>query len=1434
MKSNGSLNHIFRLVWSQVTNAWVAVAENTKGKSKGSRKLVAAALSLSIIALTLPDALAGPSGAQVLSGTASVQQAGNVTTVNQTSHAVSLNWNSFNIAGQETVNFNQPSKTAVAVNHILGNNGSQILGHLNANGIVYLVNPNGILFGQGAQVNVGALVASTLNLSESTLSPSSTVSFAGNGAGSIINAGSINASPGGYVALIGNTVINQGTITAPLGAVALAAGSAVTLSFDSGSLVKLQIDQSTLDNLAQNNHLIQANGGLVMMSAGTKESLLKSVVNNTGVIEALTIDDLTFHPVTGKITLLAGLVAGTTQVSGSLDASAPTGGNGGFIETSAAQVKIADAAKISTRATFGKSGNWLIDPTDFTIAASGGDISGSTLTSELANSSVTIASTSGKISGLGDIHVNAPVSWSANQLTLDAQNNIYVNANLNASNLATLALVFGSNGNLTTTGATINLPAGTGNFSTEQGLAPVKNYTVITTAAGLQNIAADTNYAIGSNIDLALAAFTPITSFSSTFEGLGHTISNVNINGGASTGLFAEIANATIQNIGLVAGTVTGNASTGALVGNMAASTINNSYAQNINVIGKAGTGGLVGTIVAGNSSISNSYTTGTVKGDAGTGGLVGSTALDGSKNINSSYATGAVDGNAGTGGLVGSAASLGNISNSYATGAVSGHAPGGAGTGGLVGSLAFAGNISNSYATGNVINTGAATGGLVGSTANSGSIINSCASGNVQGDGAGTGGLVGSSAASRDINQSYATGNVMSVAAGSGGLVGSNTSGAIYRSFASGNVNGGGAGTGGLAGSNTLGLISESFAVGNVSGTGFSIAAPNAEPTLGASTGGLVGSNSGTIRNSYATGSVIGYASGVGGLVGSGAGAEQVSTSYSSGNVVNGNGDNAVGGGTITNLGQTWRAGTIAGNPILSGIHKILALSETSFSKTYDGMAFNVMPTLAPSCCDSKMTVSFPGLSSDINAGVYTVIPILTLANAALAPYFSVAPVTLNIAQASLTVTGTTANNTVYNGTSAATLVGGILSALPAHGSLVTLSQTGAYLNPNAGWQTINVTNTLTGDNPGNYILSQTNGLAAMITPLALSVTGTTASNTVYNGTTTANVSGGTLSTLPANGTRVSLAQSGSYVSPNAGAQSINMTDILLGNELGNYTLIQPDSLTAMISPQALTVTGSTTSTTSPGGAAGATGSTVASMASSAAASTLASTNVSASLNNQTTAVSQKKTAAVATEVFIPTLGSTVIPTVVNSLVVSTPDNLVTGNYVIAYTNGTMSISLAPSTVIDTTSSKAASGTAAIAFSDTVIGLINGDAASTTTPASVTKGASNAINITLKANENYAVSFVDGQLSVQTTTIPNSGAALLASVGTSSITVTAGTANNFAATRDTKVAGSETTSPQKATATQLVAPVLTPPNVRSLKVTGTGVKLPEQLAVSL
>lgn len=322
MKRHASMNRIYRLVWSRVQNAWIAVSETARGRGKSGRTkplsrrgLIATAMALAFA----PLAQAAPAGGQVTAGDGSIAQSGATTTINQTSQNLSLSWQSFDTATQETVNFVQPSASAIAVNRIYDTNGTQFFGHLNANGQVYLINPNGILFGTGSQVNVSGLVASTLDVSDASLNSASR-SFSGNGTGSVVNQGSIN---GRYVALLGNTVSNQGSITANGGAAALGAGSAVTLTFADNSLVHMQVDQSTLDNLAGNGGLIRADGGMVLMSAGAKNALLASVVNNTGVIEARSVQN-----VNGAIVLDGGN-SGTVGNSGTLDASGKNAGETG-------------------------------------------------------------------------------------------------------------------------------------------------------------------------------------------------------------------------------------------------------------------------------------------------------------------------------------------------------------------------------------------------------------------------------------------------------------------------------------------------------------------------------------------------------------------------------------------------------------------------------------------------------------------------------------------------------------------------------------------------------------------------------------------------------------------------------------------------------------------------------------------------------------------------------------------------------------------------------------------------------------------------------------------------------------------------------------------------------------------------------------------------
>ncbi|HEY4370222.1 MAG TPA: hypothetical protein VGN07_23525, partial [Steroidobacteraceae bacterium] len=257
---------------------------------------------------------------------------------------------------------------------------------------------------------------------------------------------------GGYVALLGANVSNEGTINARLGTVALAAGNAMTLDVAGDGLLNVTVNQGAVNALVNNGGLILADGGQVLLTAQAAGNLLQTAVNNTGIIQAQTIEN---H--NGVIKLLGDMQDGTVNAGGTLDASAPDRGNGGFIETSAAHVKVADTLEVTTAAAQGLTGSWLIDPVDYTIAASGGDITGAALSSNLTSTDITILSTSGAAGVNGDVNVNDTVSWSANKLTLNAQNNININTEMNGSGTARLALEYGQGAVAAGNAGTVNV-----------------------------------------------------------------------------------------------------------------------------------------------------------------------------------------------------------------------------------------------------------------------------------------------------------------------------------------------------------------------------------------------------------------------------------------------------------------------------------------------------------------------------------------------------------------------------------------------------------------------------------------------------------------------------------------------------------------------------------------------------------------------------------------------------------------------------------------------------------------------------------------------------------------------------------------------------------------------------------------------------------------
>lgn len=292
-------------------------AKHSISKSFSIKALAAAIAACSVLP---PIALSAPTGGVVVDGSGSITQTTGNTQVNQVSDRLSLEWDTFNVGRNERVQFVQPGADAIALNRILDSNGSQILGRIDANGQVILMNPNGILFGRDAVVNVGGLVASGLSINSDDFMNGDFVFSAVDGTtGTVVNRGIINAALGGNIALLGKSVTNQGLISAELGHVALAAGSEAVVTFDDQGLLGVRIDQATLAeelgtaSAVNNSGTIEAKGGKILLNASVSADLFSEAVNHGGMGSS----DVVFHD-DGSFTIGSGnnvINTGTLNVS---------------------------------------------------------------------------------------------------------------------------------------------------------------------------------------------------------------------------------------------------------------------------------------------------------------------------------------------------------------------------------------------------------------------------------------------------------------------------------------------------------------------------------------------------------------------------------------------------------------------------------------------------------------------------------------------------------------------------------------------------------------------------------------------------------------------------------------------------------------------------------------------------------------------------------------------------------------------------------------------------------------------------------------------------------------------------------------------------------------------------------------------------------------
>ncbi|AZC36254.1 GLUG motif-containing protein [Pseudomonas chlororaphis] len=906
------MNKSYALIWNQATGCWNVASEGTPRRGKSSRLKVVIAAGVSLLGLLAQaPAFALPGGAAIVAGEAGIHTSndGKHMTVEQQSNKVIANWNDFSVAGDESVSFHQPGSHSIALNRVVGTQGSDIQGRINANGKVFLINPNGVVFGKSAQVNVGGLVASTQNISDKDFLDGS-YRFAGNSSAAVSNAGQITASEGGSVALLGAQVSNSGVIQAQMGSVALGAGKDFSVNFDGNGLLNLQVKGAAVDALVQNGGLLKADGGQVLMTASSASSLLKNVVSNQGVIEAKTLQNKA-----GKIVLDGG-DKGIVQVAGRQDASALGGqGNGGVVENRGARVEVQLASQVDTRADKGTTGTWKIRSNEVSVSkaenpsmrglvidggingnnGTGGNI-GTAPTLHADTLAQNLARTNVELSSKGNLSVNKAVSWSSgNKLGLTAERgDVQVNAALSATgagaalalNAAQGGIRLNDNVALSGSGASLELNSKNGHSLKDDKSVTLSGadahfsangeaYQVVQNLKQLRDIENNMNgrYVLGNQIT-GQGSFRTIgeySSFAGKLDGLGNTISDLSIYGTtAFVGLFSanlgQISNLNLERIS--ANGASSSYSIGTLAGlNMGS--IRNVKAKDIRVTAGAyfnSLGGLVGLNL--NGEIANASVSGQVIGNRYTmamGGLVGESVSnpDGTARITNSHADITLAGQANddfrsAGGLVGSNRG-GVIANSSSTGTIN-LAGANLNIGGLVGENTGNGSISNSRSSTNVLGGQAhRIGGLVGF--NQGSLVNAHASGEITGKGTeAIGGLVGKNQGGSIANSS-ASGNVSDLYSKSvGGLIGHNQGGRIDNASVSGTVKGGkNANIGGLIGTNQNSSISNSSAKGIVSGL------------YGSNVGGLIGYNQNSrIDNVTVAGTVKGGdKANIGGLIG-------------------------------------------------------------------------------------------------------------------------------------------------------------------------------------------------------------------------------------------------------------------------------------------------------------------------------------------------------------------------------------------------------------------------------------------------------------------------------------------------------------------------------------------------------------------------------------
>ena len=365
---------------------------------------------------------AQPQGAEVANGTATFHQPDANTLNITTSNGAILNWQQFNLQNNETTRFIQQGATSAVLNRVVGQTPSAILGQLISNGRVFIINPNGIVFGPNAKVDTAGLIASTLNMTDADFIAGK-LQFAGDkNAGSIRNEGYLKAGPHGEIVLIAPQIENRGTLTVVEGRLILAAGEKVRLAGigPAGWLDDITFEVQAPTNQAINLGQLIAEKGAVGVFAGS--------IKHSGLISANSIGT----DAQGRIVLSATNDI-TLAANATLSANGTSGAKGGDIRVISKDGTTLSSAGISARSdtTFGGDitllgenvgliGNGSLDASGNTGGGTiriGGDWQGSHVASTSSTTNNNTDTSNNTLANAQQVYLGAGTAIAANALT---------------------------------------------------------------------------------------------------------------------------------------------------------------------------------------------------------------------------------------------------------------------------------------------------------------------------------------------------------------------------------------------------------------------------------------------------------------------------------------------------------------------------------------------------------------------------------------------------------------------------------------------------------------------------------------------------------------------------------------------------------------------------------------------------------------------------------------------------------------------------------------------------------------------------------------------------------------------------------------------------------------------------------------------------------